>query len=186
MPVIAGFKYAWDFGDGHSSPVAEVSHVYAQPGTYTVTLLVTDTYGQTAQAATTITVDIGPPPPPPPVPPFTIQVGPNPATEGQPVACSLTGLPVDAPVPTPPEVMVVVPPALTIGQPGTFAAAITFGGDSGRSAQFQYDWQFGDGTNANTLRAMHAYSAAGTYTASLTVMDEAGLVGTDSKTVTVG
>jgi predicted esterase len=31
-------RYRWDFGDGDESPVAEPIHIYAQPGTYLVTV----------------------------------------------------------------------------------------------------------------------------------------------------
>lgn len=38
-------SYAWDFGDGNSSTTANTSHVYATPGTYTVTLVVVNSAG---------------------------------------------------------------------------------------------------------------------------------------------
>ena len=47
-------SYAWDFGDGTAATTSgpTTSHAYAQPGSYTATLTVTDSYGQTSSAAT--------------------------------------------------------------------------------------------------------------------------------------
>lgn len=48
-----------------------------------------------------------------------------------------------------------------------------------------YHWDFGDGTNAETVQVNHAYQTAGTYTVSLTVWDAAGNEHTQTMTVTV-
>ncbi|TME69345.1 MAG: PKD domain-containing protein, partial [Chloroflexi bacterium] len=48
-----------------------------------------------------------------------------------------------------------------------------------------YRWDFGDGSSSTTLSASHAYTAAGTYTATLTVKDDEGTAGTATRTVTV-
>lgn len=38
-------NYFWDFGDGNTSPMEDPVHTYGSPGTYTVTLIVTDDHG---------------------------------------------------------------------------------------------------------------------------------------------
>src|SRR5205807_6321843 len=48
-----------------------------------------------------------------------------------------------------------------------------------------YRWDFGDGGSSTALSASHAYTAAGTYTATLTVKDDEGTTGTTTRTVTV-
>lgn len=53
--------YDWDFGNGGSSAVANPSYTYGAAGTYTVSLVVTDSSGLSRAAATTVTVQ-------PPVP----------------------------------------------------------------------------------------------------------------------
>jgi hypothetical protein len=53
QPLTTGevVRHAWDFGDGQSGEEAAPAHVYALPGSYTVTLTVTDAAGATAAAA---------------------------------------------------------------------------------------------------------------------------------------
>jgi len=52
----AGLTYAWDFGDGAQAGGPIVSHSYAQPGEYTVTLIVTDK--DSAQGSDTARVQV--------------------------------------------------------------------------------------------------------------------------------
>jgi hypothetical protein len=48
--------WSWNFGDGATSTDQYPAHTYAQPGTYTVTLTVTSSYGQTSTIAHQVTV----------------------------------------------------------------------------------------------------------------------------------
>ncbi len=47
-------------------------------------------------------------------------------------------------------------------------------------------WSFGDGVTSNGVNASHAYATNGTYTISLTVMDDDGVVGTSGTSIIVG
>ncbi len=53
--------YSWNFGDGSGSTASQPSHTYTMPGTYNVTLSVTDNSGNRASVTHQITV-IAPPP----------------------------------------------------------------------------------------------------------------------------
>ncbi|MDD5708734.1 MAG: PKD domain-containing protein, partial [Kiritimatiellae bacterium] len=49
----------WNFGDGVMAWGSTASHIYAEPGTYTVSLMVLDSRGAAGSATTTITVSAG-------------------------------------------------------------------------------------------------------------------------------
>ncbi|MGC9308863.1 MAG: PKD domain-containing protein, partial [Thermoplasmatota archaeon] len=50
-------SYAWDFGDGNTSTLANPTHAYEEGGDYTVTLTVTDNDGDTGTTTVTLTVE---------------------------------------------------------------------------------------------------------------------------------
>lgn len=56
--------YEWDFGDGSTGSGATASHVYAAPGTYMVSLTVTDDRGGTDVTSQQVEVVLAPPPVP--------------------------------------------------------------------------------------------------------------------------
>jgi PKD repeat protein len=62
-------SYAWNFGDNKTSTKANPSHTYKAEGQYTVTLVVTDSFG--LRDSQTKTVTVTEPTPPPSTPPAT-------------------------------------------------------------------------------------------------------------------
>jgi len=52
--------WAWDFGDGATSSEEDPTHAYTTPGTYTVTLVVTDAISDTAIDSTRATINATP------------------------------------------------------------------------------------------------------------------------------
>src|SRR5207249_1280328 len=71
---------------------------------------------------------------------------------------------------------------MTVGGMVTFNGAGSSDPDGTITA---YAWNFGDGASGNGATMTHSYSAAGTYTATLTVTDNKGAQGTDAALVTV-
>jgi PKD repeat protein len=49
-------SYSWAFGDGATSNLANPTHTYATPGTYTALLTVTDSVGATSTSPVVVTV----------------------------------------------------------------------------------------------------------------------------------
>jgi len=68
------------------------------------------------------------------------------------------------------------------GQEIAFSAA---GSGDPENPELTYAWDFGDGTTATDSNPKHTYSAAGTYTVTLTVTDHVGLATETSRTVNV-
>lgn len=60
-------SYAWTFGDGGTSNIANPTHIYQKAGSYTATLTVTDDDGAKGTASINISVQAPPPPSPPAV-----------------------------------------------------------------------------------------------------------------------
>jgi PKD repeat protein len=54
---ISPYNFSWSFGDGGTASGRSVSHSFASSGSYTVTLSVVDSSGQSAQASKTVTVN---------------------------------------------------------------------------------------------------------------------------------
>ncbi|HSN75715.1 MAG TPA: PKD domain-containing protein, partial [Anaerolineae bacterium] len=67
-PVGGLASYQWNFGDGGGATGATVNHAFAQAGVFNVTLVVTNTTGQTSQAGLTVQVSPTQPPTPTPLP----------------------------------------------------------------------------------------------------------------------
>ena len=67
-------SHAWDFGDGQAAAGPTASHLYSVPGSYAVTLTVTDDGGATATA--TASIQVAAPPPPNQPPTASLAVGP--------------------------------------------------------------------------------------------------------------
>jgi hypothetical protein len=76
---------SWSWGDGSAATAGtSVTHTYAAPGTYQITVTSTDHVGNTTSAQRTITVAAahGAPPLPPVVTKFTLVSGPTPSPTG--------------------------------------------------------------------------------------------------------
>jgi hypothetical protein len=74
------------------------------------------------------------------------------------------------------------PTAVSIGQAVAFDGSASSDPDGSIAA---YRWDFGDGAQAQTATASHAYAAAGAFVARLTVTDNAGSTATSSLTISV-
>jgi PKD repeat protein len=83
-----------------------------------------------------------------------------------------------------------VAPTVSIGGPysGTAGGAVSFTGSGSvpdKGDTLTYTWNFGDNTTSTQQNPTHTYTAAGTYTVSLTVADQEGASTTSTTTATV-
>ena len=76
-------SYVWSFGDGSETKGVNVAHIYDTPGTYDVTLQVTDDQGLSGTDTQQIQINPAPTPPPEAIPPEAIIVAPGEGTVGE-------------------------------------------------------------------------------------------------------
>ena len=82
LPPSFPVSFAWSFGDGGTSTLADPSHTYLGIGTYGVTLSVTDNKGRTGVGTVSVNVVAVTPPPPPLSPTASFTFGPPAPTHG--------------------------------------------------------------------------------------------------------
>lgn len=193
---------SWNFGDGNTSVQSSPSHTYAQAGSYTVTLTVTDTINQTDTLAKSVTVSTEP---------CTALTSPVSyptwsASKSYVIGdrVSLNGTNYEATwwstgaTPTiytnvwkviddggttcPPENE--APTAGFSVSTNDLAASFT-NTSSDDKGVVSYSWTFGDGATSSVANPSHTYTADGSYSVSLTVADAEGLTHSTSQMVTV-
>ncbi len=199
----------WRFGDGSVSSAANPSHTYNNAGTYTVTLTVTDTQGQTDSTAASVTIAGDN------CPQVLTETSSYPTWSASTSYAigdkvSYQGVNYEATwwstgaVPTIyTNVWRVVgtggggggggdqcpddneAPVASFSVSTTELTASFNNSSSDDKAVVSNSWNFGDGVTSSSANPSHTYATQGTYTVSLTVTDAEGLSSTTSKSVTV-
>jgi PKD repeat protein len=173
--------YAWDFGDGATGNGATASHAYANAGSYTVSLTVTSSTGQTASATHTIRIEGGQPggenPPGginPPGGGIEQPGGGNPLFGGGnlPFGGGQGGL----------RAVISAPATGRVNQPIAFDGSRS---SAGGSQIASYAWNFGDGATGSGPTVSHAYAKAGLYLVTLTVTDSRGQTASATRGVVI-
>jgi len=147
-----------NFGDGTIVNAASASHTYSAAGSFTVTTIVTDSLGLSSSATAAVT-----------------------ATAASSSASGGTGS--GGTSDQPPVAQLAVTP--TSGVAPLPVTASTSGSSDPDGTISASSIDFGDGTVVNAASASHTYSAAGTFTVTAKVTDNAGLSSTATATVTV-
>jgi PKD repeat protein len=171
--------WSWDFGDTSSSTTQHPSHTYTSPGTYDVTLTVTNADGSgslTKSAYITVTA-------PSPSP----GVSPSPSPSAGPSASpSPSAAPSPSPLCFPPTADFVFSPST--GKKKKTDFQFTDLSSTTPDCPLVWSWNFGDGageSSTSTLQnPVHMYENQGLFTITL-VVSNAGGSDTRTRTVTV-
>jgi PKD repeat protein len=177
--------YAWTFGDGTTGTGANPSHIYADDGTYPVTVIVTDDDGGTATASINVTVTNSPPTA------VTIS-GPTSGTEGSPL--SFVGSAVD--VSADPityfwsfgdgGTATVQSPTHTYADDGTYTVTLTASDGDGGSTAVTASVVISNANPTITVLTSNAPQDEGTPTTFATTITDAGVLDTHTYAWTFG
>ncbi|MFL6246519.1 MAG: PKD domain-containing protein [Thermoanaerobaculia bacterium] len=135
----------WTFGDGGSSGEDRPSHTYSQPGTYPITLIISNQFGTTPVGTGSITIVEG-----------TSSCSGGPSAVGVSVVYSGPSS------------------GCSSGNSTTCSTGETISFDASFfnynvQACDRFEWNFGDNGTATTLQAVHTYTANGTYPVKLKI-----------------
>lgn len=204
-------SYAWDFGDGTSSNLANPNHSYSSAGSYTITLVVTDNLGATDTDSTsaTITDDTGGGSCSAPQYNAGTSYAANDevSNNGRKYSCKIAGWcsssagwayepgagsywqdawedkgTCDGASNQAPSANANGPYSGTVNQQIMFSSAGSIDAD-GTIVSLQ--WDFGDGTASSDANPSHVYTSAGTYSVVLTVTDNHGASSSATTSATV-
>ena len=179
--------WRWDMGDGTVLEGDNLSHTYQTPGSYTVTLTVTDDSGvANATAVDSLQIDVNAPP----VPAFAIPDRPVSVSEAAVLDASASadadgqilsyiwdfG---DGATGEGPQVNYAPPvPAFAIpDRPVSVSEAAVLDASASADADGQilsYIWDFGDGATGEGPQVNYAWTQAGEFEVTLTVIDDSG------------
>jgi PKD repeat protein len=149
-PAGAIVNYQWDFGDGTTATGPIVDYTFGTPGSYNVTLTVTDGSGQTSTATSAVTVN-----------PVQATILPAPLPPIEPPA-------------VPPTANISGPSQAAVGETVIFDGGFS----SSSSPIVSFEWGLGDGATGSGMGVSYAYGAPGIYIVTLKVTDQNGLSST--------
>ncbi|MFC7314168.1 PKD domain-containing protein [Salinirubellus salinus] len=149
-------SYQWDFGDGTTATGQTATHTYADAGSYTARLTVTDAAGQTAAESITVSIESDG---------ISIQERKRQQDERPPTADAGEN--------------VTVEPGSVVVLDGSNST------DDMDIARYRWDFTSDGTVEGNLPRKQTIYRQPGTYTATLTVEDEVGKTDSDTKTIIV-
>jgi len=194
-------SYEWDFGDSNTSTVAAPTHTYAQEGSYTITLKVTDTAAQTNTTAQSVTVtqgtcnDASSSSYPAWTASKSYSFGDRVSHSGKNYEATWWSTGAAPSIYT--NVWKVIdgsdnncpddnqaPTASFTASSVDLIASFT-NNSSDDKGIVSHSWSFGDGSISSDVNPSHTYATEGSYSVSLTVLDAEGESATTSKVVTV-
>ncbi|MES9991383.1 MAG: PKD domain-containing protein [Candidatus Thiodiazotropha sp.] len=225
-------SYDWTFGDGTSGVGLSPTHTYTSPGTYNVTLTVTDNNNAVDSDDTSVSIEPGNQPPTAnPSGPYAANVGEEllfdgtassdadgdiisyewdfgdgtTATGATPSHTYLAAGSYNVTLTVTDDgnlsgsgvttatigaVNKMAPKAVANGPySGTVNIEMTFNSDGSNDPDgsiVSYSWDFGDGNTATEANASHTYTDEGTFIVTLTVIDNDGLMDTDTTNAVIG